>query len=66
MRKLLTAVAVVAALGMASAVPAFANEATFTRTIYGKTITCVVTYTDNGDGQLGQGDAVTAVNCTVS
>ena len=66
MRKLLTALAVVAALGAATAVPAFASEATFSRTVHGKTVTCTITYTDNGDGQLGHGDTVTAVACTIS
>jgi hypothetical protein len=66
MRKVLFAFPLVAALGVATAVPAFADEATFTRTVRGTTVTCTVTYTDNGDGHLGPRDIVTNVVCTVS
>jgi hypothetical protein len=66
MHKLVTALTAVAALSLATALPAFADEATFSKTIRGKTITCTVTYTDNGDGHLGPGDTVSRVVCTVS
>ncbi|HEY3080162.1 MAG TPA: hypothetical protein VGM69_09675 [Chloroflexota bacterium] len=66
MRKLLTALAVVGALGAATAVPAFADEATFTKTIRGKTVTCTITYTDDGDGRFGPRDTVSAVTCAIS